>query len=61
MPVGVCERSKSVVLHLEDPVGVIEGLGLANERHRAEWLGGDSGNRASEQYQGQAQPFGSHC
>src|SRR5581483_1850461 len=32
----VRERAEPVVLHLEDPVGMVEGLRSANQRHRLE-------------------------
>jgi hypothetical protein len=34
--VDVGERSKSVVLHLEEPIGMVERLGQAQERHGPE-------------------------
>jgi hypothetical protein len=34
VPVDLRQRAKPVVFHLEDPVGVIERVGNAHERHR---------------------------
>ena len=36
--VNVGERTKPVVLHLKEPIGMVEGLRKAQERHGPEWL-----------------------
>jgi hypothetical protein len=57
VPLDVCEGAEPVVLHLEDPVGMIEWFGEANERHRAERLGRHALTLTAEQYRCQAQPL----
>jgi hypothetical protein len=39
MASDVRQRPESVVLHLEEPIGVVEWFREAHERHRAELLG----------------------
>jgi hypothetical protein len=55
----VRQRAEAVVLHLEEPVGMVERLGDADEGHWAGWLGNHSSSVAARQYRCQAQPLAS--
>jgi len=54
---NVRQRPESVVLDLEEPIGVVEWFREADERHRAKWPGSHSPTVLPEQYRCQAQPL----
>jgi hypothetical protein len=53
----VRKRSKSVVLHLEEPVRVVEGLRETEQGHRRNGWGDITFSVVARQYACQAQPF----
>jgi hypothetical protein len=57
MPIDVREGAKAIVFDFVDPLGMIEGFGQADERHRAEWLGAMPLTLTAEQCRCQAHPF----